>query len=246
MALKDIWTNKTDDVDYILADDINAIANEVISNTENKADKAEIPTKVSELENDTNYVTNTDYATALETKVDKTDLDWKLIGETEITEEGDFRGITLDLGTPVENWYRETMIQITVPKTYVSENDYTNSEAGSMRISFGVTAEASFDSYTSENTCSVVASQTKAYAPINHDYANYIIATSYWSDDGILINSRIDMVYRGYKGYPYYSYGVPYFNYKNNIIGKQYLTLSSNGQIFIFPVGAKISLYGRM
>ena len=29
-----------------------------------KADKAEIPTKVSELENDTNYVTNTDYATA--------------------------------------------------------------------------------------------------------------------------------------------------------------------------------------
>lgn len=31
---------------------------------ENKADKTEIPTKVSELENDTNYVTNTDYATA--------------------------------------------------------------------------------------------------------------------------------------------------------------------------------------
>lgn len=31
---------------------------------ENKADKAEIPTKVSELENDTNYVTNTDYATS--------------------------------------------------------------------------------------------------------------------------------------------------------------------------------------
>lgn len=64
MALKDIWTNKTDDVDDILADDINAIANEVISNAENKADKSDIPTKVSQLENDTNYVSNTDYATA--------------------------------------------------------------------------------------------------------------------------------------------------------------------------------------
>lgn len=57
MALKDIWTNKTDDVDVILADNINAIANEVISNTENKADRSELPTKVSQLENDKNYVT---------------------------------------------------------------------------------------------------------------------------------------------------------------------------------------------
>lgn len=47
MALKDIWTNKTDGVDDILADDINAIANEAIENSskmkslqENKADKA--------------------------------------------------------------------------------------------------------------------------------------------------------------------------------------------------------------
>ena len=48
MALKDIWTNKTDDVDDILADDINAIANEVISNSEkidNKADKSDTYTK---------------------------------------------------------------------------------------------------------------------------------------------------------------------------------------------------------
>ena len=45
MALKDIWTNKTDGVDDILADDINAIANEVINNSENKADKSDTYTK---------------------------------------------------------------------------------------------------------------------------------------------------------------------------------------------------------
>jgi hypothetical protein len=46
MALKDIWTNKTDGVNDILADDINAIANEVISNTENKANKGDVLTRV--------------------------------------------------------------------------------------------------------------------------------------------------------------------------------------------------------
>jgi hypothetical protein len=47
LALKDIWTNKTDGVDDILADDINAIADEAIESSdkiqslqENKADKA--------------------------------------------------------------------------------------------------------------------------------------------------------------------------------------------------------------
>lgn len=71
MALKDIWTNKTDGVDDILADDINAIANEVISNTENKADKATVYNK-----------SETD--TIFSTKADKEV--WEKVVDIEITE----------------------------------------------------------------------------------------------------------------------------------------------------------------
>lgn len=60
MAFKDIWKDKVDGEDYIEAKDINDIANQVIKNEEDiqeKADKTEIPLKVSQLENDAGYLT---------------------------------------------------------------------------------------------------------------------------------------------------------------------------------------------
>ena len=60
MAFKDIWKDKVDGVDDVVAKDINDIANQVIKNEEDiqkKADKTEIPLKVSQLENDAGYLT---------------------------------------------------------------------------------------------------------------------------------------------------------------------------------------------
>lgn len=53
MALKDNWTNKVDGEDYILASDINAIANELIE-TQNDLilSKQEVDIKLTQSESD--------------------------------------------------------------------------------------------------------------------------------------------------------------------------------------------------
>ena len=90
MALKDKWVNKVDGVDDVLADDINAIAGEVIQTQQN------IPTKVSALINDAGYLTKhqdisgkadiTYVDEELAKKQDK-ELEWQILTDTTLTED---------------------------------------------------------------------------------------------------------------------------------------------------------------
>jgi hypothetical protein len=345
MALKDIWTNKTDGVDDILADDINAIANEVISNTEKKADRSELPTKVSQLENDTNYVTNTDYATAdvggvvkvgqyqkglyiipdtkqlsiygaekndvetkttsprpilpyrvdyavsksthqtmddeydtttmyvndasmvgaqgqlpasynavkgyvddgLSTKADKADLDWKLIGEEEVTEaditaagENGVTAVTIDLGAPIEQWYKETRIDIIIP----ASTDI-NSVNNGLFVCMGATEALSLNS---DSGCVLMRSQGNSYAVLQYQYLNQIIFHTVWDKALPLYSLYVNSPYNGY-AYAYNVYGTTTFKRKTKTaIGCQFISVStkSNVGIFKFPAGTKISIYGRM
>ena len=83
MALEDKWVNKVDGVDDVLADDINSIADEVIQTQRN------MPTKVSYLENDSDYVPKTDMDAALAKKQDK-ELEWQIITDITLTEDAKF------------------------------------------------------------------------------------------------------------------------------------------------------------
>ena len=234
MALKDIWTNKTDDVDDILADDINAIANEVISNTENKADKA------------TTY-TATETDDMLSTKADKSDLDWKLIGETETTEEY-VESVILDFGEPIEKWYRETRMDIYIPKSSAF-----NTENGKMCIVFSQSeADAGYIGDVAVNSgisLPLVASQSNSFAPMLYNYNYHGTVITEWDKNGKPIYSHILILGFGARSSPYTAYGVSRYEDNFNIKKKQFLALQptppSSGT-FKFPAGTKISLYGRL
>lgn len=90
MALEDKWVNKVDGVDDVSADDINTIADEVIQTQQN------MPTKVSDLENDKGYLTEhqdisgkadiTYVDDELAKKQDK-ELEWTLLDNITLTED---------------------------------------------------------------------------------------------------------------------------------------------------------------
>lgn len=316
-----------------------------------KADRSELPTKVSQLENDKNYVSNTDYATAdvggvvkvgqyqkglyiipdtkqlsiygaekndvetkttsprpilpyrvdyavsksthqtmndeydtttmyvndasmvgaqgqlpasynavkayvddmLSTKADKSDLDWKLIGETETTEEY-VESVILDFGEPIEKWYRETRIDIFIPKTWDSQNQIgLNSKNGAMNITFSQTESGTGDvgdgAVNSGITLPLVASQSNAYAPLLNSCNHYGTVITEWDKNGKPIYSHILILGFGARSYPYTAYGISRYQDNFNIKKKQFLALQNQPKTsyaFKFPAGTKISLYGRL
>jgi hypothetical protein len=247
MALKDIWTNKTDGVDDILANDINAIANEVIINTENKADKA------------TTY-TATETDDMLSTKADKADLDWKLIGEEEVTEaditaagEAGVTAVTIDLGAPIEQWYNETLIRVLIPKASDLNPTITS---GKLKIYMGNTEAQSL---AENGACVVVGSQSNG-ALVNAKYIQEYAVTSNWLNKQTLTHSYI--AYRGNggsSGYtisPFVAYNSAESKSVNSASKRRFLSLFAyystyvNGveekTMFKYPAGTKISIYGRM
>lgn len=310
MALKDIWTNKTDGVDDILADDINAIANEVISNTENKADKADVHTKEEvdeQFERIGQVVSNATYeaSTALtkveskaeqsyvdsainnlnekaniaikdinlninqidslwRDKADKSDvytkqetdtaieqlnssLDWVLIGEEEVTEadvvdagENGVTAVTIDLGAPIEQWYKETRIDIIIP----ASTDI-NSVNNGLFVCMGATEALSLNA---DSGCVLMRAQGSSYSVLQYQYPNQIIFHTVWDKALPLYSLYVNSPYNGY-AYAYNVYGTTTFNKKNQTaIGCQFISVSAktNVGIFKFPSGTKISIYGRM
>lgn len=322
-----------------------------------KADKAEIPTKVSELENDTNYVTNTDYATAevggvvkaaqythglyftpdknilsvypaekydienkanvmrpvnpkgfdyamfcgthqimndeydpttiltvnnamkgqqgglpasydavktyvddgLTSKADKSDLDWKLIGETEITEEDitaagedGVTAVTIDFGKPIDSWYSETMVITEIPIS----SDINNFTNGRLFVLFGKTEEGAIN--RSDRSPALVASQMNN-ALLTPAWKQHHIITSNWLGKKDLTHSYVN--YKGTSASPGYTvspYTTEGYSVKtnNSIVNCRYLAIRGLHNVpntdplekisFKFPAGSKISIYGRM
>jgi hypothetical protein len=328
---------------------------ELYDSTINKADRSEIPTKASQLENDTNYVSNTDYATAnvggvvkvknyssglfigaetgelqvypaettdidakasftkpvgvsnfdyavskgthqdmsddydvttlktanklsgeqgqlpasynavkgyvddmFSTKANKSDLDWKLIGEEEVTEaditaagEAGVTAVTIDFGKPIDSWYSETMVITSIPISSAI-NNFTNAK---LCVLFGKTEEGAIN--RSDGSPALVASQGNN-ALLTPAWNQQHIITSNWLGKKDLTHSYVN--YRGYTaatGYTVSPYTTESWSTKaNSIVNCRYLAICGWYNVpntapvekirFKFPAGTKILLYGRM
>ena len=251
---------------------------------ENKADRSELPTKVSQLENDKNYVTQeetesfvhsdtlaSDYyssnyidnivnevSNTLSTKADKADLDWKLIGEEEVTEaditaagETGVTAVTIDFGKPIDSWYSETMVITAIPISSAI-NNFTN---GKLCVLFGKTEEGAIN--RSDGSPALVASQGNN-ALLTPAWNQQHIITSNWLGKKDLTHSYVN--YRGYNaatGYTVSPYTTESWSNKANpVLNCRYLAVIGSYNvpntnpvekiIFKFPAGSKISIYGRM
>ncbi len=172
-------------------------------------------------------------------------LNWKLIGETTVTqeqvneaEEG-VTGVILDLGEQIEDWYGETMIKIYVP---VSSDINTNT--GTLRVSFGVTEANSLSSASSnEAICSVVCSQSENFCFIKKEWKNSIILLSQWLDKKTLSGTQVMVNGFSAYSYPYTAYATSN-HIERTIEQKRFLGMTS-GNTFYFPAGTEIKIYGR-
>lgn len=280
-------------VDDYLIPETSSLSAQLIYVGEHKADRSELPTKVSQLENDKNYVTpeeiqpiyqdinyldtqtrnlkttKADKATTytatetddmLSTKADKADLDWKLIGEEEVTEadittagENGVTVVTIDLGAPIEQWYNETLIRVFIPKSSDLNPTITS---GKLKIYMGDTET---NSVTGDLACIIVGSQNNNVL-VDARYKQEYTITSNWLNKQTLTHSYI--AYRGYgasSGYvvnPFQAYNSVEAKSVNSASKRRFLSLLSfygkavNGveekTMFKYPAGTKISLYGRL
>ena len=267
-------------VDDYLIPETSSLSAQLIYVGEHKADRSELPTKVSQLENDKNYVIQEEiqpiyqdinyldtqtrnleakkadkfdtYTAAetddmLSTKADKADLDWKLIGEEVVTDaditaagEAGVTAVTIDLGAPIEQWYKETRIDIIIP----ASTDI-NSVNNGLFVCMGATEALSLNS---DSGCVLMRSQGNTYAVLQYQYLNQIIFHTVWDKALPLYSLFVNSPYNGY-AYAYNVYGATTFKQKTKTaIGCQFISVStkSNVGIFKFPAGTKISIYGRM
>lgn len=168
---------------------------------------------------------------------------WKLLGETEITQEmvdqaGEtgIVGVVIDLGAPIEKWYGETWVRAEFGKSAeLNSADY------GVVCGFGVTETEATSS--ADAPCHICKSQTGTYAPMYRNQKNEINLFTNWNDNlprGTLVQVN---------GYSAGSYPVNAYATSNNeddtIIGKRYMGLTGYNRAFKFPVGTKLKLYGR-
>ena len=194
----------------------------------------------------------------LSTKADKADLDWKLIGEEEVTEaditaagEAGVTAVTIDFGKPIDSWYSETMVITAIPISSAI-NNFTN---GKLCVLFGKTEEGAIN--RSDGSPALVASQVNN-ALLTPAWNQQHIITSNWLGKKDLTHSYVN--YRGYNaatGYTVSPYTTESWSNKaNSILNCRYLAVIGSYNvpntnpvekiIFKFPAGSKISIYGRM
>ena len=168
---------------------------------------------------------------------------WKLLGETEITQEmineaGDagITAVVLDLGEAVEKWYSDTLIRVEFNAKDVSEDS-------PIFCQFGATIEEVIVKNDAISNTYIIRSQSKSYAPIVKGFDNIINLATRWIDGKpygtIYENSMYNAVC-----YPYMAYATSSTN-QNTIFGKRYLMFSSWQSDVKFPVGTVLKLYGR-
>ena len=178
-------------------------------------------------------------------------LEWKLIGEAQITQEAideagedGITAITIDLGkkmTVNDKWYGETMIEIKIPQC-----DNLNSfNMGRLRVFFGGTeAQAT----TGSGGLCVVAAPTDN-ALFTPAWKQQHIITSNWTDKQYLTNSIIS--YRAYNAVHGYTVN-PYITVNSttsSIVGRRFLGVAAIGGSTLanakLPVDTTVKLYGR-
>ena len=194
----------------------------------------------------------------LTSKADKSDLDWKLIGETEVTEEDitaagedGVTAVIIDFGKPIDSWYSETMVITEIPIS----SDINNFTNGRLFVLFGKTEEGAIN--RSDGSPALVASQGNN-ALLTPAWNQQHIITSNWLGKKDLTHSYVN--YRGYNaatGYTVTPYTTESWSNKaNSIVNCRYLAIRGCHNvpktdpvekiIFKFPAGSKISIYGRM
>lgn len=169
---------------------------------------------------------------------------WKLIGETEITQEmideaGDegITGVIIDLGKPVEKWFGETWVRLEMPTPNFNMNL-------PLYCKFGTTVEAAM-SWDENNGCVIFSAQSESYGALFKNYPNTVNLFTNWNDN-IPRGTAMQVTGFGAYNYPYHEYATSN-NMSNPIMGNRYLattTRHANGRGKL-PAGTKLKLYGR-
>lgn len=167
---------------------------------------------------------------------------WKLLGETEITQEmideAGEEGITAIVleFDPIEKWYGETWIRAEFGAT-----KDLNNEDGSVLCSFGKTLEYALQYH--DGAAGIMRAQTAVNAPFYRNYWNKINLFTNWHDN----KARGTIFYSN--GFSARNYPLPAYATANtdntSVIGNRYLVFRSNGGRFKFPAGTTLKLYGR-
>ena len=182
-------------------------------------------------------------------------LEWKLIGEAQITQEAideagedGITAITIDLGkkmTVNDKWYGETMIEIKIPQC----DDLNSFNMGRLRVFFGGT-EAQATTGSGGLCVVAVATSNALFTPA---WKQQHIITSNWTDKQYLTHSLIS--YRAYnaaQGYtvaPYITLNSTTNSATSSIVGRRFLGVAaiegSSAANAKLPVDTTVKLYGR-
>ena len=182
-------------------------------------------------------------------------LEWKLIGEAQITQEAideagedGITAITIDLGkkmTVNDKWYGETMIEIKIPQC----DDLNSFNTGRLRVFFGGT-EAQATTGSGGLCVVAVATSNALFTPA---WKQQHIITSNWTDKQYLTHSLIS--YRAYnaaQGYtvaPYITLNSATNSATSSIVGRRFLGVAaiegSSAANAKLPVDTTVKLYGR-
>lgn len=214
----------------VLSDKLNDvfinIHNKFVDLNRNKADKDEI----TELQTDVSLLEDAQ--------------EWELIGEAAITDaDAGAEGIVIDLGKPIESWYKETRTEIYIPasKAYNSVNGglflcMGNTEANALNTSH---------SGSEKGNCMLVKAQS-SYAPIRYSNSNKLLVFTSWEDDKPIYSLVMDCPYDAI-AYPYTVHGTTGYKYSNIVIGKQFIGVKNalTTATFKFPKGTTVKMYGR-
>ena len=175
---------------------------------------------------------------------------WKLLGETEITQEmideAGEEGITAIVleFDPITEWYGETWIRVEFGAT----KDLNTANSGTM-CGFGNTVQAA--SFSNEAGAGIIRDQsgTAGYAPLWVGYKNIISLFTNWYNNNprgtIYMNNAFNA-----RNYPTNCFATSNNdgnddNTVGRIIGCKYLWFGSASKKFKFPTGTKLKLFGR-
>jgi hypothetical protein len=171
---------------------------------------------------------------------------WKLLGETEITQqmideagnEG-IPGVVIDLGEPITKWYGETWVRV----EFDAAKTINSANAG-MNCQFGASVNEALVDGGGESRPVLVGAQVTGIAPLYFEYKNAINLFSTWKD-ACLYGTQGQSNGYGALSYPLNSFATSIGDKHYTIKGCRYLGFFGRKRAFKFPVGCKIELYGR-